>query len=267
MPNLYIATLGQRPEAITVAFDRLNEQYRYEGIAVLHTEPNVSGIAQAYSDLRAVCDRDYPALHRYFHEIAYDDNAPLIDIDDQRSAEAYYHGVLRVLYEYKRDGWLLHLMIAGGRKAMSVYAMLAASVLFEPPHDRVWTVLSPESMLAKPGQFHIPAGMRDRVQLVELPLRPARIAPGTAVEALLERPISRLNAFLAKLTPAEREVTELLRRNPYASNEQLGKIGHKSGRTVENQLGSIYDKLIGFLDFGETISDKRQALLDVLRRE
>jgi len=130
----------------------------------------------------------------------------------------------------------------------------------------VWTVLSPESMLAKPGQFHIPAGMRDQVQLVELPLRPAHIAPGTTVEVLLERPISsRLDAFLAKLTPAEREVAELLRRNPYASNDELGKIVHKSGRTVENQLASIYDKLIGFLDYGETIGNKRQVLLDILR--
>lgn len=267
MPTLYIATLGQRPEAITVAFDRLNEQYRYEGIAVLHTEPNVSGIAQAYTDLRAVCASDYPKLRRCFHEITYPDNTPLIDIKDQRSAEAYHRGVLQVLYEYKREGWLLHLMLAGGRKAMSIYAMLAASALFETPHDRVWTVLSPESMLAKPGQFHISAGMREQVQLVELPLRPARIAPGTAVEALLERPISRGEAFLAKLTPAERDVAELLRRNPYATNAELGQIGYKSGRTVENQLASIYDKLIGFLDFGETISDKRQALLDILRGE
>jgi CRISPR-associated protein (TIGR02584 family) len=267
MPTLYLATLGQRPEAITVAFDRLNEQYRYAGLGVLHTEPNVSGIARALTDLRAVCERDYPALPRYFHEITCPDGTPLIDIADQTTAEAYHRGVLRVLYEYKREGWLLHLMIAGGRKAMSIYAMLAASALFEQPHDRVWTVLSPEAMLAKPGQFHIPAGMRDQVQLVELPLRPAHIAPGTAVEALLERPVSRLDAFLAKLTPAEREVAELLRRNPYASNDQLGIMGYKKGRTVENQLASIYDKLIGFLDFGETISNKRQALLDVLRGE
>src|SRR5690606_29338895 len=186
---------------------------------------------------------------------------------DQHSAEAYYRGVLQVLYEYKRDGWLLHLMLAGGRKAMSIYAMLAASALFEPPHDRVWTVLSPEAMLAQPGQFHTPPGLRQQVQLVDLPLRPARIAPGTTVEALLERPLSRSRAFLAKLTPAERDLAELLRRNPYASNDQLGQLSNKSGRTVENQLRTIYDKMIGFLDKGESITDKRQALLDILRGE
>jgi len=90
MPTLYVATLGQRPEAITVAFDRLTEQYRYEGLAVLHTEPNKSGIAQTLTDLRAVCKRDYPTLQRYFHEITYPNAAPLIDIEDQRSTEAYY---------------------------------------------------------------------------------------------------------------------------------------------------------------------------------
>lgn len=267
MGYLFLATLGQRPEAITVAFDRLNEQYRYGGIAVLHTEPNVSGIAQAYADLRAVCERDYPTAAARFHEVAFPNGDPLIDIADQRSAEAYYRAVLRILYEYKREGWLLHLMIAGGRKAMSIYAMLAASALFEPPHDRVWTVLSPDALLAQAGQFHIPVGMREQVQMVELPLRPARVAPGTRVEALLEPPANRREAFLAKLSRAELDVAMLLRDHPYATNEELASIGHKSSRTVEGQLVSIYDKLVGFFDYGETISNKRQALLDVLRGE
>jgi CRISPR-associated protein (TIGR02584 family) len=267
MGGIFIATLGQRPEAITVAFDLLHEQYRYEGLAVLHTEPNSSGIAQAYVDLRAVLKRDYPTLQTRFHEVTYPDGSPLIDIEDQRSAEAYHRAVLYVLYQYRREGYHLHLMIAGGRKAMSIYAMLAASVIFEPPHDRVWTVLSPESMMAKPGQFHIPAGLRDQVQLVELPLRPARVAPGTDVEALLERPISRREAFYAKLTEAERDLAKLLLEHPYATNEELAKVAGKAHRTISNQLASMYDKMVGFLDFGEDIYNKRQALLDVLRGE
>lgn len=267
MGGVFIATLGQRPEAITVAFDRLNEQHRYERLAVLHTEPTLSGIAQAYADLRAVLKRDYPTMPAHFHEITFPDGSPLIDIEDQRSAEAYHRAALRVLYQYRRDGYHVHLMIAGGRKAMSIYAMLAASLLFEPPHDRVWTVLSPESMMAKPGQFHIPAGMRDQVQMVELLLRPARIAPGTDIETLLAPPVSRREAFLSKLTEAEREVAKLLLSSPFATNEELAAIGGKSPRTIGNQLVSMYDKMVGFLDYGEGIRKKRQALLDVLRGE
>lgn len=267
MPTIYAATLGQRPEAITVAFDCLNERYHYEKIAILHTEPHISGIAQAFADLQAVCAHDYPDITSRFHEITYENGAPLLDIDNQQSAEAYHHGVLRTLYNHKQSGYDVHLMVAGGRKAMSIYAMLAASLIFEPPHDKVWTVLSSERILEKAGQFHIPPGQRDSVQMVELPLRPARIAPGTQLDLLLNQPMSRSAAFWAKLSPKERELAEQMRQNPYASVEALGKQLHKSPRTVEHQLRAMFDKLIGFYDFGESISNKqkRSALLDVLR--
>lgn len=267
MSIIYIATLGQRPEAITVAFDRLHEQYRYAALAILHTEPTVSGIADALADLKAVLMCDYADIPVSFHELTYADGTPLLDISDQASAEAYHRAVLQQLYAYRRAGWQQHLMVAGGRKAMSIYAMLAASALFEPPHDRVWTVLSPEKMLTTSGQFHIPAGLRQSVQLVDLPLRPARVAPGTAIETLLRPPPDRAAAFLAKLTPAERKLTDALRDNPYASNEALAAILQKSIKTIETQFRSIYNKLVGFLEFGEALSDKRQALLDILRGE
>ncbi len=267
MPPVYIATLGVRPEAITVAFDLLNVQYHYERIIILHTDPVRSGIADAYERLKGVLKTDYPGVPAVFHEIRYPNGAPLIDIVDQASAEAYYRAVLAVLYDFRSELRMQHLMIAGGRKAMSIYATLAAAVLFEPPHDRVWTVLSPDSMLAEAGQFHIPPGMHDQAQLVELPLHPARIAPNTPLETLLSPPPSRRDAFLAKLTRAECDVVELLRRNPYETNARLAKIANKSERTIENQLRVIYDKLMSFLEFGETIHDKRQVLLDVVRGE
>ncbi|GIL09192.1 MAG: hypothetical protein BroJett033_7030 [Chloroflexota bacterium] len=265
MSTVYVATLGQRPEAITVAFDLLRERFHYGALAVLHTEPTASGIADAYAALRSACACDYPDLSVRFHEITRADGAPLFDISDQLAAEAYHRGVLEVLHDYRRDGWRVHLMLAGGRKAMSIYAMLAASLLFEPPRDRVWTVLSPEAMLAQPGQFHTPPGLRDQVQLVELPLRPARIAPGIGIEQLLAQSPSPAAAFLDKLSPAEREVADLLWRNPYASNKELAARGHKSVKTIETHLTSIYQKFDIYFDFGETVSDKRIALLDILR--
>lgn len=265
MPAVYVATLGQRPEAITVAFDRLRERFHYDALAVLHTEPTISGIADAFAAIRDVCARDYPDVVVRFREITHPDGAPIIDISDQRAAEAYHRGVLHALHDYRRDGWHIHLMLAGGRKAMSIYAMLAASLFFEPPRDRVWTVLSPEPMLDRPGQFHTPPGLRDQVHVVELPLRPARAAPGADIDQLLMRPPDPATAFLNKLSPAEREVANLLHDYPYASNKELAERGHKSIKTIETHLTSIYNKLVGFLEFGETISDRRQALIDILR--
>jgi CRISPR-associated protein (TIGR02584 family) len=265
MPIIYVATLGQRPEAITVAFDRLSEQYTYAGLAVLHTDPDRSGIATAYESLLEVCKRDYPPGVARFHILSRSDQSPLIDIEDQSSAEAYHLATLKVLYAYKAEGYHVHLMIAGGRKAMSIYAMLAAALIFKPPYDKVWTVLSSEAILTQPGRFHIPPGMRQEVQLVELPLNPSRIAPGTDIDTLLTRPVSHTDQFLAKLTAAERELAELLSRHPYYSNEQLAEVMSKSAKTLENQFREIYAKMVGYFDFGETITDKRQALRDILR--
>lgn len=267
MPRIYVATLGQRPEAITVAFDLLNEKYHYEAVAVLHTEPNISGIARAYSQLNTVFERDYPGLAVRFHELTYSDGTPLVDIDNQFSAEAYHRAVLETIFQYRERDWHIHLMLAGGRKAMSIYAMLAASLFFDPPKDRVWTVLSPEALIAQEEQFHIPPGMRDQVQLVDLPLRPARVAPGTSVETLVKRPPSRAESFRDKLSDAEIKVTDSLKENPYASNDQIAVKLNLGKKTIETHLGHIYDKMIGFLEYGETISNKRQALIDILRSE
>lgn len=266
MPNIYLATLGQRPQAITVALDVLSERYRFAQSVILHTEPQVSGIADAYRDLKNVFAQDYAGLQILWREIACPDGSPLIDIEDQATATYYYQAVMNVLLEYKRLGHTLHLMVAGGRKAMSIYATLAAGAFFGG-QDRVWTVLSPPSMVNTPGQFHIPAGMRHQVQVVQLPLLPARFIGGNLpedVSAYLQRRGDLRADFFSRLTRAEQEVAEVFTQNPYANNERLAEILGKDKRTVEGQLRSIYEKLSSFLDNTEGIDDQRAALRDLL---
>lgn len=266
MPYVFLATLGQRPEAITVAYDRLSERYSYDMLALLHTDSQASDIATAHAALSIVLQRDYPRLTVHYHEITRVNGMPLLDIEGTADAEVYYDEVLDVLQNYKEQHFHIHLMVAGGRKAMSIYAMLAASLVFEPPHDRVWTVLSPQTILERRGQYHIPAGIRDQVQVVELPLITTHPAPGVHPKEVLRSRGNRRAAFLAKLSKQERVLVELLIEQPYAKNEQLAGMLHKSDRTIENQFGSIYNKMIGFLDLGERVSNKRQALLDILRQ-
>lgn len=265
MSYVYLATLGQRPEALTIAYDRLSERYNYEVFAVLHTDPQVSGIAAAYDELSEVLERDYPRLTIRHHEITQINGAPLLDIEGTTDAETYHAGVLDILQMYREQHYHLHLMIAGGRKAMSIYAMLAASLVFEPPDDRVWTVLSPVSLIMKPGQYHVPAGMRDQVHVVDLPLITTRAAPGVSPRDVLRSRRDQRAAFIAKLSKEERKLAELFCEQPYATNKELAIMLHKSERTIENQFGSIYKAMTGFLDLGERVSNKRQALLDILR--
>lgn len=263
----FLATLGQRPEAITVALDALSSRYIYTVGAVLHTDPQLSGIAGALAALKAVLAEDYPALRIDYRVLTEADGRPLLDLTDAVSANAYHAALLDCLYHYRQEGYQLHLLVSGGRKAMSIYAMLAASILFEPPHDQVWTVLSPDALLAQPGVFHIPPGLRQEVQLVSLPIITERLAPGIDPRTVLERRESHAEQFLSKLTRTEKTLALLLKSHPYASNADLAAMLSKAEKTVENQFGSIYDKLIGYLRFGEQIdvNKRRQALLDVLK--
>ena len=267
MTNVYLATLGQRPEAITVALDLLSERYNFAEAVILHTEPQVSGIADAYRNLQAVFTQDYPDLPTRWYELTGVNGSPLIDIENQATANHYYQAILDVLLEYKRQGYALHLMIAGGRKAMSIYATLAAGALFGG-QDRVWTVLSPPAMLNTLGQFHVPAGLKHEVQLVQLPLLPARFVGGYLpenVNVYLQRRQDLRTDFFSRLTPAEQEVAEAFTEHPYHFNEDLADMLGKSKRTIDNQFASIYQKLALFLDAWEDIGDKRAALRDLLQ--
>lgn len=266
MGTIYLATLGQRPEAITVAFDALSERYQYSEIAILHTEPQFSGIADAYHNLKTVLAKDYSHLSARWHELTSQDGSPLLDIESQADANQYYQAVVDILTQYKRDGYALHLMVAGGRKAMSIYATLAAAVIFGP-NDRVWTVLSPYHMLNPLGQFHIPTGSRHLVHLVQLPLLSARLLPSQLPQDVLSYLAQRNDLrsdFFARLSKAEKLVAEAFTHHPYATNDELAVMLSKSKRTIDNQFRSMYLKFTGFVEYPDQIGDKRAMLRDLL---
>lgn len=265
--TVFLATLGQRPEAITMALDILLPRYHYDEIIILHTDSERSGIADAYTELMGVLKADYDGLTIHSIVLTYADGSPLIDISDQRSAEAYYHAFLEVIRQYRVLHTPIHLLVASGRKAMSIYAALAAALLFGE-HDRLWTIHTSKKLM-QAGLFHAPAGTQDHVQIIQLPIIPSRLLPGVLagedVQHLLERSRSSpRQMFLKALTEEESKVAEALRQQPYAGNDELGDILGKSPRTIENQLRTIYGKLFNYFDLNIEDKRKRQALLDVL---
>jgi len=250
-----------------VALDELHARYRFAAVAILHTEPQLSGIADARNSLKTVLAADYPDLPVRWHELRRVTGASLIDITDQDTANDYMRGVLHVLRDYRAEGYTIHLLVAGGRKAMTIYATLAAALIFGP-RDRVWTVLTPPELIRE-GLFHLPPGRRDQALLVDLPILPPRLLP--AEHATLDDPLALIahrrdprQALLSRLTPAEQATVALLEQHPYASNEELAGMLGKSTRTVENQLQGIYRKMIDLCDEAETATSKRQVLLDIL---
>lgn len=265
MSHVFFATLGQRPEVITVALDMLMPRYQYAQVVILHTHPKKSGIAQALADLTTIMKREHPADFVRYFELGSDDGKPILDITDEASAHEYMMSVYRALAGYRNWPTKLHLLVAGGRKAMTIFATLAATYVFDE-YDRVWTVLSPESLL-QPGMYHAPGDLRDQVQLVELPIVLARNAPGVVGHPPSSRRKGRREDFLLRLTPEERTLAELFRDFPYASDEDFAAILFKSDRTIQTQLRSIYRKLNMYFDNSDRVSDKRRLLADLMKPE
>lgn len=264
MTDVFVATLGQRPEAITVALDALMDSVHIHRSIIIHTDPRAANLADAYASLKSVLDTDY-SIPVEWREVRHADGRPLSEITTREAAEGYFKHLYNTLRELKQH-CTVYLLVSSGRKPMSIYATLAASALFGHA-DRVWVVLSPDHVIA-PGKFHIKSRERRHVQLVDLPLVAARFAPGMAPENVEEFLTLRRDArtlFMVKLSDEERNVVETLMKHPYSTNGQLALVLGKSPRTIDNQLSSVYGKLVAFLDSGEHVKDKKRLLVDFLR--
>lgn len=265
MSTVFLATLGVRPEAITIALDALLEKYTYDAIGILHTAPKGS-LAIAYRNIQHVLTKDYAHISKIqMHHLRRANGKELGDIDNRDAAHDYLMATLAVLREYQKAGYRMHFMVSGGRKAMSIYATIAAMWLFVPFHDKLFTVLTPD-LFMREGVYHLPVGSKDRTILVDLPLLDLRVDDNMPLDMLLSSTRSRREDFLAKLTPEERKLCEALSAHPYFSNQQLAEFMRKSLRTIENQLTSVYEKLTIYLHGGEHVNNKRQALLQLLNR-
>lgn len=270
MPHIYLATIGQRPQAITVAFDVLKERYAYERIGLLHTDPERSGIATALRDLRAELTGAYPDLPVDSREIRDLIGQPLLDIESDTSAEAYFYGVLDALLAYKQQGSNIHLMVAGGRKAMSVYAVYAASLLLDE-FDAVWTVITPSDVIEQ-GLYHVDAADRGRIQVTTLPFLPSRFAP-TTLETLtrediiehLRRRMNRKEMLLSRLTPAQQRVANLLAAHEDYTDGRIAKLLVNETKTIQHHLERIYQVMGDVFDFSDKIRDKRLALIKIMK--
>lgn len=269
MPDIFLATVGERPEAITIGLDALMYQYPIHKSIMLHTNPTLSRISKAYSTLRSSkVKKEFSGVEFEFREIKHLDGSPIVDIENEYTSDSYFQGIYDALADYHEMG-NLHLLIAGGRKIMSVYAVLAASLVFGG-RDYLWTVHSPPDLIADKETFRIPPAMREQVHLIQLPVRTMR----TWVNKRLDDPKKYLTeernlreSFLTRLTDQERMVALALEKHPHASNDELGGILSKSDRTVENQLRTIYGKLYTFLDIAPQDRHKRRVLIDLLRGE
>lgn len=247
-----IATLGEQPQVVTLALDLLQARgQEIREVVALHTAPAREAMRASVERLRGE-QGTYPSLPFRFVPLVGASGSPA-DILTEGDAAAAFSTLYRVLKQTKRQGKRVHLSLAGGRKIMSAYALAAAQMLFEAD-DCCWHLISEGPLLAE-GRMHPRPG--DSVRLVPVPvLRWSAVSPVFTALAQYDDPWAavqaqnewvkqearqRAAAFLEALTPAERELAELLAAEGL-TNAALAVRLHRSEKTVANQLSSIYRK-------------------------
>lgn len=261
--ELMLATLGMEPQVVTLALDLLLAQGRkIVETRVIYTDEE--GVKEALAVLEKEFNQGvYPGIILHAVPVKNDQGA----IRDFQSREELKE-LLRTLYREVRQGrcrgWPLHLCLAGGRKVMSIFAMVTAQLLFGP-EDQAWYLITEGWRPGAERRLH--ATSEDNVKLIPIPVlrwREASALLKTVSE--LDDPLEivawheRLNRygherrkeqFIRRyLTPAEREVVRLACLG--LDNATIAARLRKKEQTVANQLRSVYEKLREWLDFPES---------------
>lgn len=260
IPTTLIATLGSEAQVVTLTIDLLRQQGRdVRQVLVLHTAANSAPMQEAVQRLNDTLPKD-PRLCFELRVLQNTQGEALRDVDSPEAGVLVCRAVYSAIREIKmanQDPQTRHsidLCLAGGRKTMSVYAMIAAQLLFEG-EDAAWHLFSAGDLLREK-RMHWQAG--DEASLVSLPLlRYADVAP--ALFRLIESadPFAALNqaetqaravrAARARefwqytLSPAEKACAKLLLCEGLADKQMAERL-KKSRKTIESQLKSIYGK-------------------------
>jgi CRISPR-associated protein Csx14 len=292
--EVFIATLGTQPAVVTAALDLLLADGRpISEVVVIHTsdvqrDPHqqvervgMGRMGQAVQTL----DEEFPDAGRYAHtdwpcryrRVPLQIGGRVIDdIHSEGEAQAVFRIMYRETQQYKQQGHIVHLSIAGGRKSMSVYGMAVAQLLFDAD-DRLWHVLSAKEF-EQSDRMH-PTSPQDAT-LVRIPVLPLGLVyvgpvgallvtedPAQAIEeqqALLNRRRrDQCQQFLNDvLTREERRLVKILLREVMIHqrgprNEDLARQLVLSERTVRNRFSEIYAKLRHFFDLYDQPVDNK----------
>jgi CRISPR-associated protein Csx14 len=263
-----LATVGQRPAAITMALDALMRNYAYESVVLLHTDPDTSGIAAALKALmhEMQTHEAYRKLSIIPQPMVSPQGGLIVDTDTTHSAQAYFHALFAQFRHYRREGYSVHVLVSGGRKAMSAYAVIAASYVLSY-NDRLWTSVVPPDLI-QADLWHAPPDRYQDVRVLSLPFKASQLMPHQIDDISLKTLVwgehyDLRDQFMRELTPAERKVTEAIMQYPYHTDAQIAEHLQLAPKTIENHLRHIYQKLESYFE-ENTASNKRFFLRDVL---
>jgi len=215
-PVVFIATLGNAPQVVTLALDQLIGRYPFVEVCVIHTDDRpepareakglptmhetVGRLDQEFTSRRQIetppgeqaWEADYP-IEGGRHRLTYRrvlirrqeqqpgqlaTYAPVRDVETEENSRAAFRTIYQVVRRYKEQRAMVHLSVAGGRKSMSVFGMATAQLLFGPG-DKVWHVVSRDEFMNTQAMHDT----RDQSRLVPIPF--VRLSAASPVLGML----------------------------------------------------------------------------------
>lgn len=268
MTAVLIATLGAEPQVVSLATELLlADNQALTQVVVLHTISTRPPLEHALPLLKSTfkAQPDWPPVHNV--ELAID------DVLTEAALDLFATALFDEIKRWLAMGSAIHLLLAGGRKPMAMIGMSVAQMLLGPA-DRIWYLFS-DDQLRRSGRMTRKVG--DKAELIDIPvpqLSPvapryttsfAARTPDEAYSALASAQDQRfIRFFNLELTPAEREVTRLVAQDVLTAGEMALHL-HKSPKTINNQLNSVYAKLESAFGILPDRGVKREVLRQMMR--
>ena len=268
--GLLIATLGSKPQLVTLALDCLHEMGDDpNSLRVIHASKTRPETRQALEKIEI----DLQSAHRAvdYQPIELNDGGRvLMDVTSPEDVQAAFRTMYAEVRDAKLDEKKVHLLIAGGRRTLTVAGMATAQILFDD-EDRLWHLASHPD-LEESGKLH--AGRGEWSRLIPIPVISwGRLSPVFDILRAVDDPFEaakRLSEMrlreqwdqarifvLTRLSAAEKNVVELLVRDGLSQNEIADALS-LSTRTIEQHLRSAYIKA---KEHWEIENDVRQTQL------
>lgn len=252
--SILVVTLGSKPQLATLALDCLQQMRESpSSLVVIHASKSRPETQIALDKIQADIPRSHPGVQ--FSSIELQDNGrALADITSPAEVQIAFRAVYAQVRSAKLDDRKVHMLIAGGRRTLTVAGMATAQILFDD-EDRLWHLASHPDLEAS-GNLHAREG--EWTRLIPIPVIPwGRLSPVFDVLRAVDDPFNAAQKLselrlreqwdqarifvLAHLSAAERNVVQLLVRDGLNQNEIADRL-NLSTRTVEQHLRSAYGK-------------------------
>ncbi len=254
--SILIATLGGQPQVVTFALDALLAQGEdIREVYVIHLSPSNPRIRRSLQKLALEFPDDtYKGRKIRFRRVPVRlASEEVADIRSGLEAAAAWQTVYNLIAQFKKQGYILHVCVAGGRRLLALLALSAAMLHFGH-QDKLWHLYTPDELREQASEgaiMHV--NPDDGVRLIPVPMVPwgayfpaLRMLAQATPEHLLamqrhwvdEAELRRCREVCRRLNQRAREILKLLAQG-YTPQEVAEKLCI-SIKTVDTYKSQIY---------------------------